>query len=82
MTLEFEKEFRDKEIDLRVFRKTQPSSCVFSLFSSIAILRTLLTLEVGGFSHNKQFSASPAGCPTTEPNSASVYLDIASDRTG
>lgn len=81
MTLEFEKGFWHTDIDLGVFRKTQSFSCVSPLLSSTATLRTLLTLEAGGFSPNKQFSATPAVGRTTEPNSATVYLDIASEPT-
>ena len=56
--------------------------CVsFAFMENTSLLTFLVTKCVEILSHTKQFSATPAGCPTIQLNSDTVYTKIALDPT-
>lgn len=67
------------------FLTTYKDTPVCVLYSHMTILLTRhLTLDVcwGLDFHTKQFSETPAGCPTAYLSSETIYLERSSDPTG
>ena len=51
----------------------------FLYYSHTFLLTLLIIRHAEEFPHTKQFSVTPAGCPTIKPHSNTVYLKIVAD---